>query len=71
MSYPIFQYALLRQKEMDLERESERARLAALAARVRPPLRRQLGAALVRLGTRVSRSEPVQLRPRRDPCITC
>ncbi len=70
MSYPVFQYALLRQKERDLELELQRERLAATVSRMRPPLRHQLGAALVRLGARFADSEPPQLTRRQTPCHT-
>jgi len=69
MLSPLFQYTLIRQREADFQREAERDRLAATVSRLRPPLREQLGAVLVRLGTRVAAAEPVQLHPRRTPCV--
>jgi len=66
MISPFFQYTLIRQRQRDLLVEGERERLAASVSRLRPPLREQLGAALIRLGTRVAAAQP---RPRRTPCV--
>ncbi len=44
---------MLRQRELELESEEERRRLADVTRRLRPPLRHQLGTALIRLGTRL------------------
>lgn len=51
--YPIA-IVMLRQRELELESEEERRRLADVTRRLRPPLRHQLGTALIRLGTRLS-----------------
>jgi hypothetical protein len=54
MMHPYVQYALIRQRVPDPERESERRRLRDTSARPRPPLRQRLGTTLVHLGARVA-----------------